>query len=159
MPSLVTLVWAEAGRWVSARALTARPSTLNDFDIAVSSSLARVERRAGPFLSFAVSTIRFPLSSSLRHRPFAIHGVDLGRVTLVHEAALQLHGRRQFLVLGRQLTLDQEEFLDGLDPGETDVDRLDLALDQILNRRGAAQAGIIGAGNIVVLRIFLDIFL
>src|SRR5712671_3989015 len=159
MPSLVTLVWAEAGRWVSARALTARPSTLNDFDIAVSSSLARVERRAGPFLSFAVSTIRFPLSSALRHRPFAIHGVDLGGVTLVHETALQLHGRRQFLILWRELTLDQEELLDGFDTREIDVDRLDLALDQILDFRRAAQAGVVGEGNVVVLRKFLDIFL
>src|ERR1043165_7461673 len=49
MPSLVILVWAEAGRWVSASAPTARPSALNDFDIAVSSSLARVERRMGAF--------------------------------------------------------------------------------------------------------------
>jgi len=47
-PSLVTLVCAAAGRWVSARAPTARPSALNDFDILVSSSLARVERRADP---------------------------------------------------------------------------------------------------------------
>src|SRR5450432_3100845 len=93
MPSLVTLVWAEAGRWVSARALTARPSALNDFDIAVSSWLARVERRVGPCLSFAVSTI-FVLQTPVfsRHRPFAIHGVDLGRVALVHETALQFHG-------------------------------------------------------------------
>src|SRR5258708_10298296 len=159
MPSLVTLVWAEAGRWVSARALTARPSTLNDFDIAVSSSWPVLSEGRGllypsPFLQFACL-----YSLSLRHRPLAIHGVDLGRVALVHEAALQLHGRRQFLVLGRQLTLDQEEFLDGFDPREIDVDRLDLALDQVLDRRGAAQARIIGEGNIVVLRIFLDIFL
>src|SRR3954447_16511279 len=54
MPSLVTLVWAAAGRWVSARALTARPITfkdcaLNDLDIANSSLLARVERRLGPY--------------------------------------------------------------------------------------------------------------
>src|SRR4051812_1733572 len=55
MPSLVTLVWAAAGSPVSARALTARPNALNDFDIAVSSSMARVERRVGPFQSFAVS--------------------------------------------------------------------------------------------------------
>src|SRR3954449_7254574 len=33
MPSLVTLVWAAAGRWVSASAPTARPSAFNDFDI------------------------------------------------------------------------------------------------------------------------------
>src|ERR1700704_1030142 len=49
MPSLVTLVWAAAGRWVSARALTARPNATSDFDIANSSSLARVERRLGPY--------------------------------------------------------------------------------------------------------------
>src|SRR3977135_3278046 len=48
MPSLVTLVWAAAGRQVSAKALTARPNALDDFDIAVSSWLARVERRVGP---------------------------------------------------------------------------------------------------------------
>src|SRR4030081_1059597 len=58
IPSVVTLVWAEAGRWVSTRALTARPSTLNDFDIALSSSRPVLsEGRAllypSPFLQFA----------------------------------------------------------------------------------------------------------
>src|SRR5436305_2646309 len=159
MPSLVTLVWAEAGRWVSARALTARPSALNDFDIAVSSSWPVLSEGRGllypsPFLQFA-----FLYSRSLRHRPFAIHGVDLGRVTLVHEAALQLHGRRQFLVLGRQLSLDQEEFLDGFDPREIDVDRLDLALDQVLDFGSPAQARIVGEGDVVVLRELLDVLL
>src|SRR5437762_7546351 len=48
--------------------------------------------------SFAVS-----LCVSSSHRPIAIHGIDLGGVTLVHEAALQLHGRRQLFILGRQL--------------------------------------------------------
>src|SRR6266446_5784925 len=129
MPSLVTLVWAAAGSPVSARALTARPNALNEFDIAISSLLARVERRVGPscpspLSSFSLSNFRF----ALRHRPFAIHGVYLGRVTLVHETALQLHGRRQFLILGRELTLDQEKLLDGFDPREVNVDRLDLAL-------------------------------
>src|ERR1700712_1261573 len=99
MPSLVTLVWAAAGRQVSARALTARPSALNDFDIAVSSSLARVGRRAGPFNPSPFSN---PASGS-SHRPLAVHGVDLDRVALVHEIPLQFHGRGQFLVLGRQL--------------------------------------------------------
>src|SRR6476659_6925854 len=56
-PSLVTLVWAAAGSWVSARALTARPNALNDFDIAISSLLARDERRLGPSQSFAVFKI------------------------------------------------------------------------------------------------------
>src|SRR4029077_4955076 len=111
--------------WVSARALTARPSAFNDFDIAVSSWLARVGRRVGPSRPSPFAKILDSKLIPLRHRPFAVHGVDLGRVTLVHKTALQLHGRRQFLILGRQLALDQEEFLDGLDPRKIDVDRLD----------------------------------
>src|ERR1700731_3653723 len=48
MPSLVTLVWARAGRWVSASAPTARPSALNDFDIASLLFLGPAfERRVG----------------------------------------------------------------------------------------------------------------
>src|SRR6185369_3315975 len=160
MPSLVTLVWAAAGNWVSARALTARPNALNDFDIAVSSSLARVARRVGPYRSFAVSKKNpLEMSASLRHRPFAIHGVDLGGVAFVHEAALQLHGRRQLLVLGRELAFDQVELLDGFDAREVDVDRLDLALDQVLDFLRAAQAGVVGEGNVLVLRELLDILL
>src|SRR4051812_26439076 len=94
MPSLVTLVWAAAGRWVSARALTARPNALNDFDIAISSSLARVERRVGPpypspFSKPPLSRFSFEHEMPSRHRTFAVHGVDLGGVTLVHKAALQ----------------------------------------------------------------------
>jgi len=64
-----------------------------------------------------------------------------------------------FLVLGRELALDQEELLDGFDAGEIDVDRLDLALDQILDLRRPAQARIIGEGNVVVLGELLDILL
>src|SRR6202045_3790502 len=139
MPSLVTLVWAAAGRQVSASALTARPSALNDFGI--SSLLCwPVLSEGWAFGSFAVFNHR----AASGHRPLAIHGVDLDRVALVHEIPLQLHGRRQFLVLGRQLALDQEEFLDGFDAGEIGVHRLDLALDQILNLRRPAQAGVIG---------------
>src|SRR5216683_5860827 len=144
MPSLVTLVCAVAGRWVSARAPTARPSALNDFDIAVSSCWPVLGEGSGLLVSFAGSVSVAFVWRRLSHRSFAaIHGVDLAGVTLVHKTALQLHGRRQFLVLGRQLPLDQIEFLDGLDPGEIDVHRLDLALDQILDRRGAAQARIV----------------
>src|SRR5439155_27198788 len=33
MPSLVTLVWAAAGRWVISRVFTSRTSALYDFDI------------------------------------------------------------------------------------------------------------------------------
>src|ERR1700736_5714357 len=126
MPSLVTLVWALAGLSVSASALTARPSALNDFDISrlpllissLSILLGPLRAKAGP-VTFAVS----PESHS-RHRALAIHRVDLAGVTLVHEIALQLHGRRQLLVLRRQLALDQKKFLDGLDAGEIGIDRL-----------------------------------
>src|SRR6202790_1866001 len=62
MPSLVTLVWAAAGRWVSASALTATPSALNDFDI---SSLLFV----GPYGAKGGASIlrRFRIISRLRH--------------------------------------------------------------------------------------------
>ena len=96
---------------------------------------------------------------ALSHRPVAIHGVDLDRVTLVHEIPLQLHGRRQFLVLGCQLSLDQIEFLNGLDPRQFGVDRLDLALDQFLDLRCPAQACIVGEGDGVVLGELLDVLL
>src|SRR3978361_679730 len=123
MPWSVTLVCAAAGKQVSARALTARPNALNDFDIAVSSWLARVERKGRP-------SIPSPFSNgALRHRAVdAIHGIDLGGIALVHEIPLQLHRRRQFLVLGRQLALDQEELLDGVARGATCADGVDLAL-------------------------------
>src|SRR3977135_4573860 len=90
---------------------------------------------------WAVSPSLFSIVRCSRHRPIAIHRLDLDRVALVHEIPLQLHGRRQFLVFGCQLALDQEELLDGLDPRESGVPRLDLALDQVLDLRGAAQAG------------------
>src|ERR1700682_1050913 len=155
MPSLVTLVWAAAGRWVSASALTARPSALNDFDISSLLFVGPYGAKGGPS-----GPSPFPnLFSRLRHRPLAIHGVNLDRVALVHEIPLQLHGRRQFLVLGCQLTFDQEKLLDGFDPREIGVHRLDLMLDQILDFRRPAQAGVIGEGNVVVLGKLLDIFL
>src|SRR6266700_7770289 len=54
MPSLVTLVWAAAGRWVSARALTARPSALNDFDILGLRLVGPCWAKVGALQSFAV---------------------------------------------------------------------------------------------------------
>src|SRR3954452_905464 len=155
MPSLVILVCAAAGRWASARAPTARPIALNDFDITslLFSSLARVERKVGASQSFAVSQVSFRSS----HSTIAIHGIDFRGVALVHEAALQLHGRCQFLVLGRQLALDQVELLDGLDASEVGIHRLDLALNQALDLRGAAQARIVGEGYILVLCELLDV--
>src|SRR6266702_504907 len=85
MPSLVTLVWAAAGRWVSARALTARPNAINDFDITVSSSWPVLSEGWGLLV---LRRFRFLLQRPfrLRLRPFAVHGVDLARVARVHEA-------------------------------------------------------------------------
>src|SRR3979409_2102493 len=128
MPSLVTLVWAAAGRWDSARAPTARPSALNDFDISSLLCWPVLGEGWGPAI-----LRRFQIGRRLRHRPLAIHGVDLAREALLPEIPLQLHGRGQFLVFGRQLALDQEELLDGFDTGEIGVHRLDLAQHQILD--------------------------
>src|SRR3954451_14356874 len=91
MPSLVTLVCARAGRWVSASALTARPSAFNDFDISLSSPLAVMDGEGqgrfipSPFLTKLASC----------HRAIIVHGVDLAGIALVHKAALQFHGGRQ----------------------------------------------------------------
>src|SRR3954464_4944352 len=98
MPSLVILVWAAAGRWVSARALTARPSALNDFDIAVSSSWP-VLSEGWALQSFAIfKLLRLFRRLCSSHLALDIHGLDLDGIALVHEIALQLHGRRQLLV-------------------------------------------------------------
>src|SRR5512140_253729 len=113
MPLLVTLVCAVAGRQLSATAPIARPNALNDLDIDVSSPWGPYRAKGGGHRSFAL----FKRYDS-RHRALAIHRVDLGGVALVHETALQLHGRRQFLVLRGELPLDQVEPLDGLDAGE-----------------------------------------
>src|SRR3954453_12519135 len=98
MPSLVTLVCAEAGRTLSASAPTARPSAFSDFDMSISSPLARIDAKGKAV--FSPSPFSFWLSA-LSHRPVAVHGVDLAGVAFVHKASLQFHGRRQLFVLGR----------------------------------------------------------
>src|SRR5262245_59998753 len=60
-----------------------------------------------------------------------IHAVDHRLVLFADELALELHGRRDLVVLWRQLLLDQPELLDRLDPGEALVDALDLPADQL----------------------------
>src|SRR5215831_4098714 len=62
-----------------------------------------------------------------------IHAVDHRLVLLVHKFPLELHGRRQLIVLGGELLLDQAELLDGFDPREVLVDPLDLRPDQVLH--------------------------
>src|SRR6476659_1412475 len=72
---------------------------------------------------------------------FGIHAVDHRLVLVADELALELHGRRDLVVLGRELLLDQPELLDGLDPGEACVDPLDLGPDQVLHLARAAERG------------------
>src|SRR6266446_8491840 len=64
-------------------------------------------------------------------RGAGVERLDLAGVFLVHEFALELHGRGELVVLRGELLLDQVELLDGLDPGELGVDLLDLAPDQV----------------------------
>jgi len=78
-------------------------------------------------------------------------------VTLVHEISAQLHGRRQFLVSGVSWRSIRKELLDGLDPREIGVHRLDLALDQSWISAARHRLGIIGEGDVVVLGELLDI--
>src|SRR5579883_1080834 len=59
-----------------------------------------------PILRFVGLTLR-----ASRHRAIPIHRLDLRGVALVHEFPLQLHGRRQLLVLRGELALDQMESL------------------------------------------------
>jgi hypothetical protein len=41
-----------------------------------------------------------------------VHGINLGRVLLFNQLALELHGGCEFFILGSQLGIEQEEFLD-----------------------------------------------
>src|SRR6478735_483504 len=95
MPSLVTLVCAAAGTWVSITVPTARPNAINDFDIDVSSPRPMLMRRVGPRLLRCRhdSPVHWPhRPCASRHRALAIHRVDFAGIALVHEIALQLHG-------------------------------------------------------------------
>src|SRR5438128_268752 len=116
MPSLVTLVCAAAGRQVSATAPTARPNAFNDLDIDVS-SLGPCCTKGEGHRSFVV--YERVLSSDCA---LGIHRIDLSGIAPVHKIALQLHGRRQFLVLRGELAFDQVKLLDSLDAGEIAVD-------------------------------------
>src|SRR5207249_5734766 len=70
-----------------------------------------------------------------------VHGLDHVLVLSVDERALELHGRRELLVLRGEDLLDQPEFLDGLDACQLPVDPVDLAADQPLDFLGPAQRG------------------
>src|SRR5882672_12129125 len=79
--------------------------------------------------------------------PGCVHVVDDVLVLGVHERALELHGRRQLLVLRRENLLDQPEGLDGLHPGHLPVHPLDLRPDEVLHLLGPAQRGEVGEGH------------
>src|SRR5712692_8144483 len=65
--------------------------------------------------------------------PLRIHAVDHVLVLCIHERSLQLHRRRQLLVLGGEDLLDEPELLDRLDAGKLLVHPFDLAPDQVLD--------------------------
>src|SRR5499426_4716104 len=81
-----------------------------------------------------------------------VHGVDDVLVLDVDEGALELHGRRQLVVLRGEDLLDEAELLDGLHAGELPVHALDLAPDQILHLLGPAERGEVGEGHVLLLR-------
>src|SRR5213594_4787542 len=70
-----------------------------------------------------------------------VHGVDHVLVLRADERPLQLHGRRQLLVIGGEDLLDEAKLLDGLDTGQLPIHALDLAPDQVPHLRGAAERG------------------
>jgi hypothetical protein len=71
------------------------------------------------------------------------------RISWFNQLAFELHGRGEFFVLGRELGVEQEEFLDLLDAGKLLVHPVDLFLDQFLHLRGARQAGVVAEGHVV----------
>src|SRR5439155_824621 len=75
------------------------------------------------------------------------------RVLVFHadQRPLQLHGRRQLLVVGSEDLLDEAELLDGLDPRELPVHALDLAPDQVPDFGGAAERGEVGERDVPLL--------
>src|SRR5260370_26481767 len=68
-----------------------------------------------------------------------IHAVDHPDVLFIHEFALELHRRRELVVLGGELLLDQAELLDRLDAREVLVHPLDLRPNQVVDPARPAQ--------------------
>src|SRR4030095_1676698 len=101
-------------------------------------------RTTVPSVFFMESPLRWGL-------PIHVHGVDDVLVLDVDERTLELHGRRQLVVLGGEDLLDETELLDRLHAGKLLVHPLDLAPDQILDLLGPAQRGKIGEGHVALL--------
>src|SRR5690606_16529514 len=74
---------------------------------------ARMDFVIAFLISFLLVVAFVPYGAALC---LTVHLVDQTLVLLFHEAALQLHGRRQFIIFGRQQHVDQAKILDLLDP-------------------------------------------
>src|SRR5215472_11639750 len=116
---------------------------------AATSDNAPVTARPIPFVDLPIVSSLYCCGTITPSTRLDIHAVDHALVLLVHELALEFHGRRQFVVLGGELLLDQPELLDGLDPREVLVDPLDLRPDQVGDFAGSAERGEVGEGHIV----------
>src|SRR5436309_6943004 len=81
-----------------------------------------------------------------------VHGLDHVLVLSVDERALELHRRRELLVLRGEDLLDQPELLDGLDPRQLPIDAVDLAPDQALDLLSAAERGEVRERYVALLR-------
>ena len=88
-----------------------------------------------------------------------VHGINLVRILCLHQFPLELHGRGEFLVLGRELGVEQPKLFDLLHPGELGIGLVHHRLNQGLHLWALGQAGIVAERNIMVLGKFLDIVL
>src|SRR5438046_6016011 len=68
--------------------------------------------------TITAAAIRIFIARSFFSLALSVHGVDDILVLRADERPLQLHGRRQLLVVGSEDLLDEAELLDGLDPRE-----------------------------------------
>src|SRR5712672_4172423 len=107
---------------------------------AVASDAASAIAIPRPIVDFFIFSSLFPRGcdySGLAR--LGIHAVDHPDVLFIHELALELHCRRELVVLGGELLLDQPELLDRLDPREILVDPFDLRPDAVVDLARAAQ--------------------
>src|SRR5262245_39682509 len=70
-----------------------------------------------------------------------VHRLDLLRVALVDDLALDLHRRRELAALDRELERQDRPALDGLDPSQALVQLLDALLEVALPLLARGRAG------------------
>src|SRR5206468_2504580 len=91
-----------------------------------------VSKNVGPKTPMASAPKGRRRLGAARRRLCDVHRVDQRGVFLLHQAALELHRRRELFVFGAELRLQQAEALDLLDARELGIHLGDLALDQPL---------------------------